>query len=172
MVHVEKSSTHFYVWCLSTLLLIFSLSYEQEYVSNRNLYRVKFSTSVGILLMLWQRLLKSSPWLYALLTVRCALKQNLYFPAAYCDLPTEVCTGGKRERKKSRRYHYDNLAFGGRGPPYMVCGSKKFDSTLGYPGEGWQKLLIATWNTRSLTYERFDYCNSLQYDILAIAELW
>ena len=54
----------------------------------------------------------------------------------------------------------------------MVRGYRTFDSTLGYPGEGWEKLKIATWNTRSLTYERFQYCTSLQYDILAITELW
>ena len=35
-----------------------------------------------------------------------------------------------------------------------------FDATLGYPGEGWSQdhpnLKITTWNTRSLTFERFD----------------
>ena len=54
----------------------------------------------------------------------------------------------------------------------MVRGCKIFDSTLGYPGEGWSQLTAATWNTRSLTHERFQYCRSLQYDILAITELW
>jgi len=54
----------------------------------------------------------------------------------------------------------------------LVRGCKIFDSTLGYPGEGWPKLSIATWNTRSLTFERFNFCNSLNYDILAITELW
>ena len=29
-----------------------------------------------------------------------------------------------------------------------------------------------TWNTRSLTFERFKYCESLGYDVLAITELW
>ena len=48
-----------------------------------------------------------------------------------------------------------------------------FDSSLGFPGEGWeQSLKMATWNTRSLTFERFKYCESLGYDILAITELW
>ena len=43
---------------------------------------------------------------------------------------------------------------------------------MGYPGEGWTPLRIATWNTRSLTFERFKYCEGLGYDILAITELW
>ena len=69
-----------------------------------------------------------------------------------------------------------------------------FDSTLGYPGEGWRKhhslrrkrrrnrkrpwsqqfanLTMATWNTRSMTRERFDYCKNLGYDVLAVTELW
>ena len=68
-----------------------------------------------------------------------------------------------------------------------------FDSTLGYPGEGWRtqrsrrkkrrqkrkewskkfaNLTMATWNTRSMTSERFEYCKSLGYDILAVTELW
>ena len=57
-----------------------------------------------------------------------------------------------------------------------VVAHRAFDSTLGFPGEGWSKdhakLKIGTWNTRSLTYERFDYCKSLQFDVLAITELW
>ena len=51
-------------------------------------------------------------------------------------------------------------------------GCKLFDSTLGYPGEGWSQLTVTTWNNRSLTHERFLYCRSLQYDILVITELW
>ena len=31
---------------------------------------------------------------------------------------------------------------------------------------------MATWNTRSLTFERFKYCEGLGYDVLAITELW
>ena len=50
--------------------------------------------------------------------------------------------------------------------------SQQFNSTLGYPGEGWTPLKMATWNTRSLTYERYKYCESLGYDVLAITELW
>ena len=168
MVHAENGSSHFYVLWLPILLLVFSLAHGQENVSNHNFCSARIiSTSVGILLILWQRSLKLPPWFYAFLIVRCALKKNLYFPTARCNLPSTVCNG----RKKYRRFHYGNLAFGGRGPPYLVRGCRKFDSTLGYPGEGWQKLSIATWNTRSLTYERFQYCDSLQYDILAITEL-
>ena len=73
-----------------------------------------------------------------------------------------------------------------------------FDSTKGHPGEGWRhagkrktrrellrrkkrkdrwskqfpNLKIATWNTRSLTVERFDYCKRLKYDALGLTELW
>ena len=47
-----------------------------------------------------------------------------------------------------------------------------FDSTLGFPGEGWQQFSVATWNTRSLTRERFEYAKSLGYDALALTELW
>ena len=57
---------------------------------------------------------------------------------------------------------------------------KVFDSTCGYPGEGlvsdWSRkhpnLTMATWITRSLTFERFYYCQSLGYDVLALTELW
>lgn len=68
-----------------------------------------------------------------------------------------------------------------------------FDSTLGYPGEGWRKhhsrrqkrrrrrkswskdyahFTMATWNTRSMTRERFECCKSLGYDVLAVTEQW
>ena len=68
-----------------------------------------------------------------------------------------------------------NPAFGGRGQGVrrtLRGGNKTFDTTLGYPGEGWAQLSMATWNTRSLTYERFQYCTKLGYDVLAITELW
>ena len=67
-----------------------------------------------------------------------------------------------------------------------------FDSTLGFPGEGWGEgrgrkrnrkkrkqwsseyanLTMATWNTRSMTVERYDYCKNLGFDVLAVTELW
>ena len=57
-----------------------------------------------------------------------------------------------------------------------------FDSTLGFPGEGWSEsqgwsskfrnLRIATWNCRSLTKNRISYCESLRYDVLVLTELW
>ena len=43
---------------------------------------------------------------------------------------------------------------------------------LAFRGEGWPTLRMATWNTRSLTFERLQYCKSLNYDVLAITELW
>ena len=55
----------------------------------------------------------------------------------------------------------------------------EFDTTLGFPGEGpdaWSNnhpnLTITTWNTRSLTFERFNYCKNLGFDVLTITELW
>ena len=47
-----------------------------------------------------------------------------------------------------------------------------FDFTKGFPGEGWVQFSVATWNTRSMTYERFNYCKSLSYDVLKVTELW
>ena len=52
------------------------------------------------------------------------------------------------------------------------------DSSCGFPGEGpttkWrqERLKIATWNSRSMTKVRFDYCKRLNYDVLAVTELW
>ena len=76
-----------------------------------------------------------------------------------------------------------NPAFGGRGPGLQRRAHRKntrlqleFDSTRGFPGEGWSVkfplLKIATWNCRSLTFERYNYCRTLGYDVLALTELW
>ena len=74
-----------------------------------------------------------------------------------------------------------NPAFGGRGPSVYRKNQKqnatcKFDKTCGFPGEGWSNkfpnLTMGTWNTRSLTFERMQYCKGLNIDILAITELW
>ena len=144
----------------------------QNSVRNYHLCHVLFSTSVGILLTLWSGLFQLSPQFYLLLLVRSALRQDLYFHAARCRVPYKAC---RKNRHRNRKLpHYGNLAFGGRGSPYVVRGRRtfKFDSTLGFPGEGWAKLTFATWNTRSLTYERMQYCRDLGYDVLAITELW
>ena len=70
-----------------------------------------------------------------------------------------------------------NLAFGGRGSGVRWKKQSKnpldkFNSTLGFPGEGWKFkfLSVTTWNTRSLTQERFSYCKNLGYDVLAITD--
>ena len=107
-------------------------------------------------------------WFYVLLTVRRAIKQKIYFHDA-TKLDQKCSTERHHEYTRQRT---GNLAFGGRGPPYVVRSYRIFDSTLGYPGEGWGNLSFATWNTRSLTYERFQYCNSLKYDALTLTELW
>ena len=31
---------------------------------------------------------------------------------------------------------------------------------------------MVTWNTRSLTVERYDYCKNMGYDVLAVTEMW
>ena len=65
----------------------------------------------------------------------------------------------------------------------VVLTQLQFNATSGFPGEGpsgknkaWStkesNLKMATWNTRSLTFERFFYCKSLNYDVLAVTELW
>ena len=71
-----------------------------------------------------------------------------------------------------------NLAFGGRGPELRRGLRRKgnndnclkafatlFNATMGFPGEGWDRFSMATWNTRSLTFERFQFCRSLGYDV-------
>ena len=104
--------------------------------------------------------------------MRCAL---LFYSA--------VVTFRRKNRRKRWRgvWHVGNPAFGGRGAGIWRRHCKTnarlaFDSTLGFPGEGWSSkfpnLHMATWNTRSLTCERFEYCKSLKYDILALTELW
>ena len=62
---------------------------------------------------------------------------------------------------------------------YLLFFGLVFNATLGFPGEGfcsWSSnhnyLSFATWNTRSLSFERFNYCKNLGYDILALTELW
>ena len=80
----------------------------------------------------------------------------------------------KGSRKRYHATFTSNPAFGGRGQGICLTFRKNgrtFDSTLGFPGEGWNPLRLATWNTHSLTYERFQYCRSLNYDVLPITEL-
>ena len=31
---------------------------------------------------------------------------------------------------------------------------------------------MVTWNTRSLTFERFEYVKNLKYDVISLTELW
>ena len=77
-------------------------------------------------------------------------------------------------------------AFGGRGPGILMFAKRArthpqhdFDSTCGFPGEGWSGLTgrypllkMTTWNCHSLTFERYNYCRDLGYDVLALTELW
>ena len=102
---------------------------------------------------------------------------QLIYRALKCKLTFVLC----RKDRLICCVTIDSLAFGGRGAIFRSAGKRKvilreFDSTLGFPGEGWSNthpnLKIATWNTRSLTFERFDYCKALKYDVLAMTELW
>ena len=92
-------------------------------------------------------------------------KCNPFFPRLH-----EFLGGARRLRKArelARRKRHVKLA------KSRYRGRYKFDRTLGFPGEGWWKrFTVATWNTRSLTKERFEYAKSLGYDVLALTELW
>ena len=91
-------------------------------------------------------------------------KCNFFFPRLHDFLG--AARRLRKARKLARRKQHAILAKS----RYRGC---KFDSTLGFPGEGWWKrFTVATWNTRSLTKERFEYAKSLGYDVLAITELW
>ena len=80
------------------------------------------------------------------------------------------------------KQQFGSLAFGGRGVGLLhnarnwSVAHVRFDSTKGFPGEGWSQghpnFRIGTWNTRSMTRERFAYCKSLGYDVLAVTEQW
>ena len=70
----------------------------------------------------------------------------------------------------------------------FISSNFTFDSSLGFPGKGlgndWingsSDLILVVWNYRSLTFERFKYvfffkyanCESLQYDVLTLTDLW
>ena len=158
---------HCVLW-LSILLSFFSCQCDDKSVSNHYLTHVQISALVGIIVHSQLKYYVFELWFSVLLLFRCAIKQKTYFQDA---VHLQQKFSAERYFKYSK-LHRGNLAFGGRGPPYVVRGYRIFDSTLGYPGEGWGKLSFATWNTRSLTYERFQYCNSLKYDVLAMTELW
>ena len=130
-------------------------------------------TFVKILARLWISLLRPRA-----ICLWGSLRANLHFNW-YADLPRNQLRWQTQPKNRAIKCFYGNLAFGGRGPAFRVrkgkgntSDTREFDSTLGYPGEGWKKLNITTWNCRSLTFERFEYCKSLEYDVLALTELW
>ena len=94
---------------------------------------------------------------------------NLYFPRLYVFLgqPKRSHT----RRKLARRKRYTTLARS-RYLTRTRYKDFKFEGTLDFPGEGWSHFKVVTWNTLSLTKERFQYTRSLGYDILTITELW
>ena len=111
----------------------------------------------------------------AKIMVKLARQQVLRF--FYSILMLHDAATGSHLAKKSREQFVfvGNPAFGDRGQGIrrnLRSSNKSFDATLGFPGEGWSFLSMATWNTRSLTFERFQYCKNLGYDVLAITELW
>ena len=141
----------------------------------RNSSQLTISAHVGILTLSWQAEYLQV-WSNAL---RICLKTDLHFNWALTLPPYRNLYRSRRNnRKKLRKAYYGNLAFGARGPPCIRKGNGngnstiKFDATKGFPGEGWPRLRIATWNCRSLTHERYEYCRSLNYDVLALTELW
>ena len=149
---VQYVVLHFVLWLL-LLSVFFVWTLMKNSVSNCHSHRVIFSTSVGILMTLWLKLFQFKSWFYLLFLVRHTLRQNLYFHGASYNLPYKACRGNRH--RKSKLPHYGNLTFGDRGSPHVARGSRtyKFDSKLGYPGEGWSKLTFVTWNARSLTFE-------------------
>ena len=57
--------------------------------------------------------------------------------------------------------------------------SRIYDQTYDFQGDGpgvWSnkfaQLIMTTWNTRSLSNDRFSFCKNLGFDVLAITELW
>ena len=148
---------------------------ENEPIYRQNSQLIIF-TIVGIAALLWQSGILES-WSYDLYRslLDCSANSNV----CILNLPSnEIPNRQKRDKTKHRNW-YGNLAFGGRGPPYFarkeISSSNdtvKFNATMGYPGEGWDKLKFATWNCRSITFERFNFCKALGYDVLALTELW
>ena len=116
-----------------------------------------------------------------------AEKQRLFHShtcgAHYTPPTSTFATSRQNVRKRVHRFQLiSSLAFGGRGVGLLHKSNGRkvahvnFDQTKGFPGEGWSNrhsnFRIATWNTRSMSVERFDYCQSLSYDVLAVTELW
>ena len=112
-----------------------------------------------------------------------ALKQNFF----RSDPRDKFCALSRWARRallfgRNIVQQISNLAFGGRGigllHKFKNCkvAHVDFDQTKGFPGEGWSNqhsnFRIATWNTRSVSVERFGYCKSLKCDVLAVTELW
>ena len=94
-----------------------------------------------------------------------------------------ILTTVPKQRKVIIRVQFSNPAFGGRGCGIMtkLRAVRKQTTTktlteiqlyVRLPRRRVEKFTISTWNTRSLTYERYNYCKSLNYDVLAITELW
>ena len=114
---------------------------------------------------------QSEIWLLALIALRLGIR-------AWLLLVGLMLRCAHRNIKPRPRIRFSNYVFGGRGEAVAhginkrVRPDARFDSTKGFPGEGWTPFEVATWNTRSLTFERFNYCVSLGIDVLAITELW
>ena len=175
--------------CYLVLLLI-SLTFDRETCANINLFSIlsELVSAQAEIQKCQRRQLCCSRGceLCGGATLHNCYRHNL--PKFIADAIAEAQVGEKREFLQ-----YSNPAFGGRGTgPAIFKGGRatlhrergliwrhshagnytKFNSTLGLPGEGWKRFSVATWNPRSLTKERFEYCKSLGYDVLALTELW
>ena len=112
-------------------------------------------------------------------------------PPSHNNCPTQ-CRMGRKYRKYHRTILCAKRKFKQTMPTWLAAKARRrvriermlqlvhsetiyakfdFDATLGFPGEGWKQFTAATWNTRSLTHERYEYYKSLGYDILAITEV-
>lgn len=123
----------------------------------------------------------------------CTSREGALKRLRYLELLRLDTVPAQSEPEEEIKVQFCSLAFGGRGCGIVakLCKGKRskklklakasrlrlfesfeYDQTLGFPGEGWSRFQMGTWNTRSLTRERFDYCKNLGYDVLAITELW
>ena len=124
----------------------------------------------------------------------CALCGDEKLP--YHSYRRDIPNSDTDAKKKGKRIflQFSNTAFGGRGTgPAVFKRSKaklqgglhsnwrhahaknemKFNKTLGLHGEDWWKSFsVVTWNPSILTKDRFEYCKTLGYDVLALTELW
>ena len=146
---------------------IVSVGIELKYQQNAKLIIFSLVGIIALLCNVSNALQRSYAWWLGLIKAELLFKWDLNLP--------QYRQPQRKEKINYRAVYFGNPAFGGRGPAYIARQQRKrngndnhstmaFDATKGFPGEGWEKLKIATWNCRSLTFERFNFCKSLEYD--------